>query len=187
MGDAEERTRARRPGERRVVVGVSGSLGSLTALHRGADESRRTDAVLVAVLAWVPPGGELAHRRAAFPPPEDSLRRAAAERLLGAVDDAFGPDGPGVPWEGFVVRGTPGPALVDSADRAGDVLVIGAGRRGGVRHVLFPNVVRYCVAHACCPVLAVPPSPLQDELAAAHRRLGRWRALDTRDLTDGRT
>lgn len=186
MGEAGERVRGQRPGERRVVVGVSGSLGSLTALHRGADEARRTGAVLVAVLAWVPPGGESAHRKAAFPPPEDALRRAAAERLLGAVDDAFGADGPGVPWEGFVVRGTPGPALVESADRPGDVLVIGAGRRGGVRHVLFPNVVRYCVAHACCPVLAVPPSPLQSELADLHRRLGRRRTLLASDLTEGR-
>ncbi|MFD9903048.1 universal stress protein [Streptomyces sp. NPDC059063] len=172
-------------GKRRVVVGVSGSLSSLTALHRGADEARRTGAVLVAVLAWAPPGGELGHRRAVLPPPDDALRSAAADRLFAAVDDAFGPGGPGVPWEGYVVRGTPGRALVESACHAGDVLVIGAGRRGGLRQVLFPSVVRYCVAHAACPVLAVPPSPLEQELASVHRR-ARWLPLDTRGLTDGR-
>ncbi|MDX3354983.1 hypothetical protein PV703_17060 [Streptomyces sp. ME01-24h] len=37
-------------GDHRVVVGVSGSLGSLTPLHRAA-EARRTGAVLVTVLA----------------------------------------------------------------------------------------------------------------------------------------
>lgn len=47
----------------RVVVGVSGSLGSVTALRRAASEARRRSAELWPVLAWVPPGGELAARR----------------------------------------------------------------------------------------------------------------------------
>ncbi|MEI5100740.1 universal stress protein [Streptomyces sp. PmtG] len=171
---------------RRVLVGVSGSWSSLTALHRGADEARRTGAVLVPVLAWAPPGGELGYRRAVAPPSRETLRAQAARRLLAAVDDAFGPTGPGVPWEGLVVRGAPGPALVDCADAAGDVLVIGAGRRGGLRHLLFGSVARYCVAHADCPVLAVPPSPLQRELTSVHRRIGRLLPLDARELTEGR-
>ncbi len=41
---------------------------------------------------------------------------------------------------------------------------------------------RYCLAHAVCPVLAVPPSPLEAELTSAHRR-NLWRLrLDTRRL-----
>lgn len=51
----------------RVVVGVSGSLGSLTALCRAAAEARLRGASLWPVLAWEPPGGELAARRS--PPP----------------------------------------------------------------------------------------------------------------------
>jgi hypothetical protein len=40
----------------RVVVGVSGSLGSLTALCRAAAEARLRGASLWPVLAWEPPG-----------------------------------------------------------------------------------------------------------------------------------
>jgi tRNA(Ile)-lysidine synthase TilS/MesJ len=39
-------------GTRRIVVGVSGSLGSLAALHRAVDQARRTGAEVLAVLAW---------------------------------------------------------------------------------------------------------------------------------------
>ncbi|WP_327371252.1 universal stress protein [Streptomyces sp. NBC_01217] len=171
---------------RRIVAGVSGSLGSLVALHRAASEARRHGAELLAVLAWEPPGGELAHRSSVFPPQVDAFRREAGERLLTALRTAFGDAGPGVPFQGLVARGTPGYALVEIADRADDLLVVGAGCRGRVHRTLFPSVARYCVAHAACPVLAVPPSPLQNELTSVHRRV-RWRLpLDTRELTDGR-
>ena len=48
----------------RVVVGVSGSLGNLAALHAGVAEARRRGLPLVAVHAWSPIGGELAYCRA---------------------------------------------------------------------------------------------------------------------------
>ncbi|MFD4370931.1 universal stress protein [Streptomyces sp. NPDC058486] len=169
--------------DRRVVVGVSGSMACLAALHRAVDEARRTSAALVAVLAWQPPDGGTAQRHVVSPPAID-FRRAAEDRLLETIDAAFGSAGPGVPWQGVVARGLPGPALVESADRAGDLLVVGAGRRGGLRRLLGPSVVRYCVTHADCPVLAVPPSPLLDDLADAHRRLTPWRRFDTRGLTE---
>lgn len=170
---------------RRIVVGVSGSLGSLTALHRALDEARRGDAELLAVLAWEPPGGELAHGRAVFPASLAELRQAAGERLLGALRTAFGDAGPGVPFRGLVVRGTAGRALVECADRDGDLLVVGAGCRGWVHRALSPSTSRYCLAHATCPVLAVPPSPLESELASAHRRFSLRLPLDTRELTNG--
>ncbi|WP_371547115.1 universal stress protein [Streptomyces sp. NBC_00554] len=171
---------------RRIVVGVSGSLGSLVALHRAVGEARRGGAELLAVLAWELPGGELASRRAVFPSPVDELRRAAGERLLGALRTAFGDAGPGVPFRGLVVRGTPGRALVECADRDGDLLVVGAGCRGWVHRAFSPSTARYCLAHADCPVLAVPPSPLESELASVHRRIGLRLPLDARELTDGK-
>ena len=48
----------------RVIVGASGSTGSLQALRLAEELARAHDAILIAVLAWVPPGGELADRRA---------------------------------------------------------------------------------------------------------------------------
>src|SRR2546430_16230079 len=51
------------PSPARVVVGVSGSPGSLTVLGRATDEARRRGAELRPVPAWEPPGGDLAARR----------------------------------------------------------------------------------------------------------------------------
>ena len=50
-------------GVRRVIVGASGSPGSLRALRHAEDLARHSDATLMPVLAWVPPGGELAARQ----------------------------------------------------------------------------------------------------------------------------
>lgn len=170
-------------GRRRVVVGVSGSPGSLAALHRAAYEARRSGADLLAVLAWEPPGGTYAHRRAVCPLPLEDLRQDAGRRLLDALGSAFGPDGPEVPFEAVVVQGATGPALVESAAGEDDLLVVGTGGRGPLRRALLPSVARYCVAHAGCPVLAVPPSPLVSDLAAVQRRIGLHLPLDARELT----
>ena len=170
-----------------VVVGVSGSLGSITALCRAAGEARRRGAELWPVLAWSPPGGELSARR--FPPPHDLLdewQRLARERLLTALDEAFGAAGPGVAMRALVARGATGPALVEIADREDDLLVVGAGRRSVLHRAVTRSVSHYCLTHAACPVLAVPPSPLEADLAAVHRR-NTWRLrLDARHLVGGR-
>jgi len=63
-----------------------------------------------------------------------------------------------------VERGETGPVLVDVASEPEDLLVIGTGRRGVVRRLCRGSVGRYCLAHARCPVLAVPPSALMDEV-----------------------
>lgn len=120
-----------------------------------------------------------------FPVPATDLRQEAGARLLTALGTAFGEAGPGA--QGLIVRGSPGRALVESADRVDDLLVIGAGCRGMLRRTLFPSVARYCLAHAACPVLAVPPSPLEGDLATLHRRVSLRLPLDARELTDGRS
>ena len=51
------------------------------------------------------------------------------------------------------------------------VVVVGAGRRGVLARMAFSKVSRYCLAHAQCPVLAIPPPALARELA--HGRLAR--------------
>jgi len=71
----------------------------------------------------------------------------------------------------ITVRGDTGPALVDIADSADDVLVVGAGRRGGLARIWHGRVSHYCISHAVCPVLTVPPPAL------------RPRSLRRRDLT----
>jgi len=153
------------PTVRRIIVGVHGSLGSLQALRYAADEARQRNVPLLAVTAWVPPGGDLAERRHSSPYLRKIWRDAAWERLWAAFDAGLG----GVPAdlrvEPQVSRGETGPVLVDTADQPDDLLIIGTGRRGSLRRVLHRSVSRYCLAHARCPVLAVPPSALMDEMS----------------------
>lgn len=153
------------PAVRRIFVGVHGTLGSLQALRYAADEARRRNVPLVPVLAWLPPGGDLAERRN----PSPYLRRvwldAAWQRLWTAFDAGLGGVPEDVAVEPRVVRGYAGPVLVDMAESADDLLIIGTGRRSALRRVLRKSVGRYCLAHARCPVLAVPPSALMDEMS----------------------
>ena len=155
----------------RIITGVSGSPRNLRALRYAAALARGQDATLIPVLAWVPPGGDVADRRH----PSGYLRRIWAEdarrRLYEALDAAFGGLPDDVTTEPMVVRGEVGPVLVREASHPGDLLVIGTGRHGTVGRLFSGKVSRYCLAHACCPVLAVPPTAL--ELEAGHG-LHRW-------------
>jgi nucleotide-binding universal stress UspA family protein len=147
----------------RIVVGVHGSLGSLQALRWAAAEASDRHVTLVPVIAWVPPGGDLSERSH----PSPHLRRiwtsAARGRLAAAFEEGLGGLPPGLRVEGRVERGETGPVLVDVASEPGDLLVIGSGRRNPVSRALRRSVGRYCLAHARCPVIAVPPSALMDE------------------------
>ncbi|MBY8882837.1 universal stress protein [Actinacidiphila acidipaludis] len=155
----------------RVVVGVSGSLRGLTALHRAAEEARRRDGELLAVHAWTPPGGETASRRAPWPPLLTEGERSAACRLHQAFQDAFGGFPPDLRLYLATVCGESGRVLTELADRPDDLLVIGAGRRGRLARLVHGGVGRYCLANARCPVLAVPPSELMRALGPGARLL----------------
>jgi nucleotide-binding universal stress UspA family protein len=152
------------PGGPLVVAGVSGSPGSVHALRYAADLARRHGAALVPVLAWVPPGGDMAEHK--YPDPE--LRRLwkqdAWQRLRGAIGTAFGGYPHGVRTWPLVLRGAAGPELVGLASQPGDLLVIGAGRRTALTRLACCPVARHCLAHAHCPVLAVPPPDLAQQV-----------------------
>ena len=164
---------------RRIIVGVHGSLGSLQALRYAAEEAQARQVPLIAVIAWVPPGGDLSERGH----PSPYLRRvwhdAASQRLAEAFDAGLGGMPSDLHVQPCVERGETGPVLVDIAGQPGDLLVIGTGRRSLVGRALRKSVGRYCLAHAKCPVLAVPPSALMDELGRGFRPwpLRRRRAL----------
>ncbi|MCM2424350.1 universal stress protein [Streptomyces sp. RKAG337] len=153
----------------RIIVGVSGSLSSLAALHRGVAEARRHDALLVPVLAWAPVGGEIAYRRTPCPPLLKEWERAAGKRLDAAFEQALGGYPNGLRIRPLVVRAAPGQALVQIADQPDDLLVVSAGRRGPLNRMFHGSVARYCLAHAKCPVIAVPPSDLLETLERAGR------------------
>lgn len=162
----------------RIITGVSGSPGSLRALRFAAGLARARGDVLVPVLVWLPPGGDLADRRYPSARLREIWRASAAEQLEQAVDLAVGTAPEDVELEPLVVRGEAGAALVATACEPGDVLVVGTGRRGRIRRMLAGGVARFCVTHAACPVVTVPPS----ELAEAARGIRGW-ALRHRSLT----
>jgi nucleotide-binding universal stress UspA family protein len=99
----------------------------------------------------------------------------ARERLRDAFDQAFGGMPAGVAVRPMVVRAPPGPALVELADRRDDLLVVGYGGRSRLGYAVHGTVTRYCLAHARCKVLAVPPPELIRELRS---RRHHWRPQD---------
>ena len=116
-------------GIRRVVVGASGSPGSLGALRYARDLARAHDTTLIPVLAWVPPGGDLADRRA----PCGYLRRvwaeAARQRLRDTLSAAWGNIPADPPVQPIVERGEAGAVLVGIAS-PDDLLVVGQATGG---------------------------------------------------------
>jgi nucleotide-binding universal stress UspA family protein len=173
-------------GAGRVIVGVSGSLGSLAALHAAVAEARRTGARLVAVLAWSPAGGEVTYRRAPCPLLLERDQTAARDRLRNAFDEAFGGLPPEVTADAILVRDDPGPALVRTAHRPNDLLVVGTGTRGRFARAMHKSVARYCLARAGCPVLSIPPPALMREMHTIRRHRQLFASGPGRPETGGR-
>jgi nucleotide-binding universal stress UspA family protein len=167
------------PADRLIFAGVSGSPGSVHALRYAADLARHHDAILVPLLTWVPPGGDLDECKRPSPDLRELWKDDAWQRLWAALDTAFGGFPSGVRTWPLVLRGKPGQVLVSAARQAGDLLVIGTGRRGPLRRLAGSRVSRYCLHHAQCPVLAIPPPALAQQ--ASHGLRGwafRHRGLD---------
>lgn len=152
----------------RVFVGSCGSPGSIRALRYARSLAAGSDATLIPVYAWLPPGGDMADRRAPNPILRKVWQESAWQRLSESIEAAWGGGSPDElqTWP-VVVRGSAGEVLVGLANRPDDVIIVGAGRRGVLARLFHGKVARYCLAHAGCPVLAVPPSLLE-------RYVGRW-------------
>jgi nucleotide-binding universal stress UspA family protein len=166
------------PAVRRIIVGVHGTLGSLQALRYAAAEARQRDVPLFPVMAWVPPGGDLAERRHPSPYLRKIWRDATWQRLWDAFDAGLGGVPDDIVMKPAVLRGDAGPVLVDIAISQDDLLIIGPGRRSSVGRLLHRSVGRYCLAHARCPVLAVPPSALMNEIGHGLRARHPWRHIN---------
>jgi len=144
-------------GDRRIVVGLDGSPGSLAALHWAiaqARMSRRTVEVVVA--ARRPPahgfgyGLDSALR-------ERELEPLQAQQILDGViaEAAHDRQVPTVRLVGRVVDGAPLPVLLDAAEGA-DMLVIGRHTRHSVVEALLGSISDLCVRHSPCPVVVLP-------------------------------
>ncbi|MFJ9729538.1 universal stress protein [Streptomyces sp. NPDC101209] len=151
------------PSQQRIVVGINGSLNSVVALQRAGTEARLTGRRLLAVLVWRQYHTNVLGWRNRSP---DHRTKATAMRLLKDIlNDVFATTDDDVPIAGLAISGTAGRTLVQIADRESDLLVIGGGHSKRLRRLRSP-VAHYCLTHASCPVLTVPPSPLQLDFEA---------------------
>jgi nucleotide-binding universal stress UspA family protein len=144
----------------RVIAGVSGSPCSLHALRHAVGLARAFEAPLLPVLAWEAPGGERQARIRPVPELEREWERGAETRLEAAIEQGLGAMPPDIDSRPQIVRGPTGRSLVRLANWPDDLLVVGTGRHGAIARSLHSHVAGYCVAHAVCCVLAVPPPPL---------------------------
>ena len=136
-------------GAGRVVVGVCRSLGGYQALRYAVAQARERDADLIAVRAY----SVAAPREALW---RSALGEAAVAEVAAAFTDALGEMPRDVSIQVVVHEGSPGPVLVASADREGDLLVIGGSGTHRLTRAWSAAVARYCARHAQCPVLIAP-------------------------------
>jgi nucleotide-binding universal stress UspA family protein len=138
----------------RVVLGVSGSPENLHALRHAVQLARHYDATLIAVNAQ-PVRSRTTHARRGSP----VWQHSASLVIRTAFDNGLGGLPPDVECVLLAAPGQTGPALVHVADRTNDVLVLGTAHRHRPR-LTRRGVTAYCIDHATCSVLSVPPPPL---------------------------
>jgi nucleotide-binding universal stress UspA family protein len=141
--------RAENGGQRRIVVGVDGSVPSKAALSWAVEQGRRTGAVVEAVIAWE------------FPAPygysvpvsdvnwEQLAKQAVSDAVAAVADDAAP-----VKISYKVVEGNAAQVLLDESAEA-DLLVVGNRGHSGFVEALLGSTSQHCVQHATCPVVIV--------------------------------
>ncbi len=74
----------------RLIIGTSGSPGSLHALRYGESLARAHDAVLIPVIAWELPGGDRPYRIGSSGEPGRACRDLACQQLRDALIAVWG-------------------------------------------------------------------------------------------------
>ena len=149
-----------------VVVGLDASPAAAEGLRWAAHYARAVGADLHAVNAF------LWSEREAVPLPTDPTVLDVSGKPLRAVQPTedigqlFATVQPEPGWTLKCFMGDPGPVLRSGA-RDADLLVIGTGQHVGLGRLLVGSVSHYCLAHATCPVVAVPAPHLIAELVNA--------------------
>jgi len=136
-----------------IVVGVSGSPASRTALSWAAEEATLRQAGLRVVRAWDPARHAAPYASAGALPTCDEERGTAYGGLVAAVRAQFGP----FPRDGVTVElaeGVPERVLVDRSADA-DLLVLGMTAPAWTTGWPPGPVVRACLARSLCPVAVI--------------------------------
>jgi len=139
--------------ERRIVVGVDGSVPSKAALAWAVKQARLTGAAVEAVMAWEFPVTY------GYPVPVPSgidYAGIAAEVVADAIAEVSSPGEP-VKIRSMVAEGSPARVLLDASAGA-ELLVVGSRGHGGFTEALLGSVGQHCVHHATCPVVVIRDS-----------------------------
>lgn len=152
LGDETVTTQPSGEGERRIVVGVDGSVPSKAALAWAVKQARLTGATVEAVIAWELP----ATYGYPVPVPDMDYGGLAAEVLADAIAGASSPGEP-VKIRSTVAEGSAARVLLDASAGA-ELLVVGSRGHGGFTEALLGSVGQHCVHHATCPVVVIRDS-----------------------------
>lgn len=139
----------------RIVVGVDGSDGSISALRWALDEARLRGATLDVVHTWHLPYAaytEVSGMAAGAVSREDVQQ--LGQQMLDRSIEAAGSAVSGVPVNPILVQGSAAPILLEAAVGA-DLLVVGSRGHGGFVGLLLGSVSQHCAHHAPCPVVVV--------------------------------
>lgn len=143
--------------DRRIVVGIDGSMASKAALAWAAEEARLRGCRVVAVHAWQFPalgfggyGGTVVPAIAV-----EDLEKLAHDTARESIAAVIGDD-LSVPVEASVRQGGAASVLLEASDGA-DLLVVGSEGHGAFAGMLLGSVSMHVVHHARCTVVVVRP------------------------------
>lgn len=136
-----------------IVVGVSASSKSPTALQWAAELAALRGGRVVAVRAWRPTPPQTASRVTPAPLSEDSVA-AETQARLALEDDVRAVLGPDHDVEPRLVHGGKRKVLI-AQSREADLLVVDAPRRTDLTSA--PLFAQRLIYRAACPVVVMPP------------------------------
>lgn len=134
-----------------VIVGVDGSVGSLTALAWAVSKEAIFGPIIPLSTFHVETFVDGFGMGQAYADLSDAVRSGAEGRLATAVAGCS----PDIVKRSRVLQGHAGPALVE-AGRQGGMLVLGSRGRSALVETLFGSVGSYCVKHSTVPVAVIP-------------------------------
>jgi len=139
--------------ERRIVVGVDGSVPSKAALAWAVRQAQLTGAAVEAVIAWEFPAIY------GYPAPvvlDVDYAGIAAKVVADVIAEVSSPGEP-VKIRSTVAEGNAAQVLLDASAGA-ELLVVGSRGHGGFTEALLGSVGQHCVHHATCPVVVIRDS-----------------------------
>jgi len=140
--------------ERRIVVGVDGSVSSQAALAWAVRQAHLTGAVVEAVTAWQFPSAY------GYPVPtlDTDFEELATKTVKDAIAGVLAGDDAAHSIRYKVVEGNAARVLIDESAGA-DLLVVGSRGHGGFVEALLGSTGQHAVHHATCPVVVIRAAP----------------------------